>query len=329
MFEKLLVPLDGSALAEQAIPTASAIARITHASIELVMVEEPSPFGGDEIVPWRSIAATPDAEYLKTIAAELRSGASLPITVATLRGRAAEVIAARANEIGAGLIVMTSHGRTGLSRAWLGSVADAVVRTSAIPVLMLRPVDVPRRSYAARFGFKRVIVPLDGSTLSADILGTVAELAAPTAARVALLRVVPPVPPTSAFAPVANMANLPFVPDDLATRRLVDEAKRDLEEVAGRLRERTLLDVTTEVAVSAHVADAIVDFARDHSGDLIAMSTHGRGASRWLVGSVADKVLRASGLPVLLRRPAGVVREERALLSDASLADQLPALSGL
>jgi nucleotide-binding universal stress UspA family protein len=84
--------------------------------------------------------------------------------------------------------------------------------------------------------------------------------------------------------------------------------------------------VSFSALVDEHSAgEAIAEFARSHNIDCIAMTTHGRGASRLLLGSVADKVLRGSGVPVLLRRPVGIVED---YLSATDVADQLPALSG-
>src|SRR5215467_15633166 len=141
MFRKIMVPLDRSALAEQALGQAAAIARTSNAGVDLVLVREPRP------LPEYQIGAADDKDlhgyerYMQAVVAKLHSGASVEVTHAVVQGAPAEMIRTRAHEVGADLIVMTSHGRTGLSRAWLGSVADAVVRRSTIPVLMLRPND--------------------------------------------------------------------------------------------------------------------------------------------------------------------------------------------
>jgi nucleotide-binding universal stress UspA family protein len=107
---------------------------------------------------------------------------------------------------------------------------------------------------------------------------------------------------------------------------VVQHVIQDLEEVARGLRERGGVKVDAHVIVGGRVAEDIIDFARGHDIDVIAMSTRGRGASRILLGSVADKLLRASGLPILLQRPVGVGDDE-SLLSAADVAEQLPALS--
>ena len=242
-----------------------------------------------------------------------------------LNGEPADHIRLRALDVDADLIVMTTHGRTGISRFWLGSVADAVVRHSPVPVLLLRPAKSARGRTAARHPFKRILVTLDGSALAADALGPAIDLAQATGATLVLLRVVLPAPLMTAYDPATPFAYQPMIVDEAATAGLAADAKRDVEALASRLHDETGLDVSADVVVDARVAEAIVHFAATHDVDVIAMTTHGRGATRWLLGSVADKVLRSSGLPVLLRRPSAVVAHDVAL-SDAEVAEQLSAV---
>lgn len=325
MFKKILVPLDRSALAEQAIGQAVLLARRAKAAIDLVTVHVPFPFAGFSEQPWDDKEAAAEAKYLEAIQAELRAGSDVPATYVVLNGEPAEHIRLRALDVGADLIVMTTHGRTGLSRLWLGSVADAVVRHSAVPVLMLRPVKSSRGRAAARHPFNRILVPLDGSALAADALGPATDLARATGATVVLLRVVLPVPLMSAYDPIVPFAYQPLIVDDDATAGSAAAARRDIETVAARLRDETGLDVSADAVVDSRVAEAIVRFAQSHQVDAVAMSTHGRGATRWLLGSVADKVLRSSNLPVLLRRPAAVSARELAL-TESEVAEQLAAV---
>lgn len=325
MFSKLLIPLDRSSLAEQALGPAAAIARASNALMDLVLVHQPLPFAGFEDAPWNAPLLADEQRYVESIAQELATGAAVGPTHTVLRGEPVESICQRARETDADLIVMTSHGRTGLSRAWLGSVADGVMRRSTIPVLMLRPTGEKRERLAGRQLFKRILVPLDGSALASEMLATAADLARCSNARLMLLRVVQPVPL------ITPTVDLPYayptpIQDDVATERLVDEAKRDLASAEQMLTHDGLSEIDAYVVVGAHVAQAIIDFAHGHSVDVIALSTHGRGASRLIVGSVADKVLRASGLPMLVRRP-GVMRRERGLLTPDAIEQQLPALS--
>jgi nucleotide-binding universal stress UspA family protein len=306
MFRKLLIPLDRSPLAEQAIGQAAAIARAAHAAIDVVLVHQPAAFAGFNDAPWNDEESKFEHRYVEAVAAELSSGAGVPVTHSVVGGEAVDMICKRAWDVDADLIVMTSHGRTGLSRAWLGSVASGVVRHSAIPVLMLRPVETKADRLAAHHLFAHVLVPLDGSVFAADILPSASTLAQCSGARVTLLRVVEPIPLALAVGVDMALTYPPLVQDDVETGRAVDEAKKLLEEDARRLSNNGSVAVDTEVIVGTGVARAIIEFVRGHSMDVIAMSTHGRGTSRLIMGSVADKVLRASELPMLLHRPIDV-----------------------
>jgi nucleotide-binding universal stress UspA family protein len=325
MFKKLLVPLDRSRLAEQAIGRAASLARAAGAAIDLVLVHEPFPFGGFKDMPWASDDWMHDEQYLESIAVELRAEAGVEVTHSVLQGAPAEMIALRANEVKADLIVMTSHGRTGLSRAWLGSVADALVRHASIPVLMLRAAEAVIDRSTAAPPFKHILVPHDGSALAADVLPTAIDLARANGARISLFRVVPPVPLATPLEVATPFATLPLR-NEAATDKLATRFTREIEDAATRLADREMIDVRANVVVNVHSAEAIVDFARAHDVDAIAMSTHGHGVSRWLLGSVADKVVRGAEVPVLLRRPTGA--REKHLITDQRIAEQLPALAG-
>jgi len=305
MFRQLLVPLDRSALAEQAVGLAAAIARSAHAQLDLMLVHEPLPFAGFADAPWNEDEWGSEQKYLQGILQEVLSGAKIPVSHKVMRGGVVEMICKRAIEVDADLIVMTSHGRTGASRAWLGSIADGVIRRSGAPVLLLHPVETKSPRSAARHLFKKVLVPLDGSAIAADALASAGALARCSNAKLVLLRVVKPVP-MILVDPGLPLMYPPPIPDDVVTDRLVDEAKEQLADVAARTAETTGVNVESHVVVESSAAHGIINFARGNEVDVIAMSVHGRGASRLLIGSVADKVLRGSGLPILLHRPIGV-----------------------
>jgi nucleotide-binding universal stress UspA family protein len=324
MFRKLLVPLDRSSLAEEAIGQAASIARESKATIDLVLALEPFAFGGFADLPWESDSSA-ERQYLASIAAELESGAHVRATCAVVRGAPGEMIGQRARDIGADLIVMTSHGRTGFSRTWLGSVADAVMRKSAIPVLMLRPEQGTANRRTTAKSVERILVPMDGSALAVGILPAAMNLARAARASIVLLRVVPVIPVMTAYEPTVPVTSMPIVPDRQATKQLADEANTELASVARRLHEDTGVAVDAEVVVAEQIAQAIVDQVAARDADVVAMSTHGRGASRWLFGSVADKVLRSSRVPVLLYRPVDA-RSPIATVNDADLAKQPPTI---
>lgn len=304
MLKRLLVPLDGSSLAEQAIGRAAAIARATGADVDLVRVHQPDAYDGYGDVPLDDKAWNEGHRYLEGVASDLELGASIHVTHAMLIGPPDEMIRRRVTDTQSDLIIMTSHGRTGFSRAWFGSVADGLVRRSDVPVLILRPIAGESRHGQPNPLFDHVLVPLDGSTTAAEILPVVTALARCGGARVTLLGVVQPMP-LPAYNPAASL--IPYsvlVQDDAAIAQLAQSAKKELTAHAARLASDGVGSVSAEVVVAGSVARAIIEFARAHDADLIAIATHGRGASRLFVGSVADKVLRASGLPVLLQRCA-------------------------
>lgn len=322
MFTKLLVPLDGSSLAEQALGPAASIARASHAALDLVMVHQPMAFADFVDAAWQANPSTGERAYIASTAKELATGSSISVSGTVVRGAASEMIRERAKELGADLIVMTSHGRTGLSRTWLGSVAHEILRGSPAPILMLRPTDSKK---PRRFGeklFKKILVALDGSPLAESILEPATELARAFDARLILLRVVEPVP---LVVPEVTLPTSYLPRDESATATVVEHATKELADIATRSMATGLVCVETHVIVAERVANAILEFARGVSPSVIAMSTHGRGASRLFLGSVADKVLRASAVPMLIRRPSSV-REEPALIDEASVAEQLHAV---
>jgi nucleotide-binding universal stress UspA family protein len=299
VFKRLLVPLDGSALAEQSLGQAAAIARATGASIDLVTVHQPVAQDGYGQAPHDDRSWRDERRYLETIASELAAGGSISVSHSMLSGDPEEMISRRAANIEADLIVITSHGRTGFSRTWFGSVADGLVRRGPAPVLILRPIAGDVRKAAAHHLFNHVLIPLDGSVLAAEILPTAIDLATCGGARITLLAVVQPIP-SSAHDPVNLLPYSVLLRDDSVTKSLAEDAIKDLRALSTRLTTDGVVDA--HVVVAENVAHSIVEFARSHDVDLVAISTHGRGTSRYFVGSVADKVLRASGLPILLRR---------------------------
>ncbi len=322
MFMKLLVPLDGSELAEAALGVAERMARASDAAVDLVLVHEPSL---GRSAQYDARCRADEETYLAMRAEKVR--ARVPATHAVMNGAAVDMICTRAYDVRADLIVMTSHGRTGFNRLWMGSVADGVIRRSSIPVLVLRGSDKAPAG-ATPPDVKRILVPLDGSDLAADILEPAADLARAFDARLALLHVVRPVPLVTTSAAYGDMPETFGAPvyDDAATRQLVEEARLDLATAAASLAQQGMAGTTIDAVVSSGVAQAIIAFARAQGIGAIAMSTHGRGVSRLVLGSVADKMLRGSQLPILLRRPVAV--RASLGLEGSAVEQQLPALSG-
>jgi nucleotide-binding universal stress UspA family protein len=288
MLNTLLVPLDGSAISEQALPGAARIARAAHARVEIVFVRQPVLFDDPGDAAWQSHMARRDQEYVDTMARKLAEQSSVEAEGVVRQGSPAVEICARATEISAGLIVMTTNGRTGVSTIWIGSVARAVLRRSATPVLLLRPIDRTARIPRER-RVESVLVTVDGSAMSEAIIEPACELALAFEAHVELLRIVEPVQ----------------APHDSSTRHL-DEAKAYLATIAKRFDEKGVKRVDPHVVVADHAATAILDFAQRAEPSAVAMATHGRGVSRFFLGSVSDKILHATHAPLLLCRPASL-----------------------
>lgn len=301
MFTKVLVPLDRSSLAEQAVGTAVAIAKASDADIGLVLAHQVGPNDRLPNSSWRGAKHQQESMYIRAMVLEIAKGSAVRVSGTVEPGTPADVIRRRANELGADLIVMTSHGRTGISRAWIGSVADSVVRDASVPVLLIRPTE-RKQSHGDKLPlFRRILVPLDGSVTSGTILTSAISLAHCANAVLILARIVVPVPLYDYDD--ASPASSSAVVDVQATRQLADIATADLCELAERLEDEGNTRVETEVVIADHPAVALLDLAKTKAADLIAMTTRGRGASRLLVGSVTDKVLRGSQLPLLLYHP--------------------------
>lgn len=306
MYRSILVPLDGSPFAEQSLPIATSIAKKSHATLTLVRVWDPSSYrDASELVPPAVNADAPErvaaTEYLDAVATRLRSTSESSVNVSVRAGRIAGAIEECATEIGADLIVMTTHGRTGVSRAWLGSVTDAVVRLLAIPVLLWRPVEAP--SPDAEVGlFRRIVIALDGSEAAEEILPHITAVGTLADAAYTLVRVVRPV--VTPVHPYAYTAPA-WQDDPAATEAAMSHARSYLGAIADRLkRAHPAAAVEIDVRLDQRVGSAIVDAVRDHSADLVALTTHARRGVRLLLGSVADKVLRGTEGAILVLHPA-------------------------
>lgn len=324
MFKKLLIPLDGSPLAEQALPTAAQIATAVNADVDLIAVHRQPGVVATQGTIDRSIQGWAEADrYLDRRASSLSAQTRGRVTHSVPAGEPVECICARAADIGADLIVLTSHGRTGFSRFWMGSVADGVVRRSSIPVLILRAVE-DVNAPAAPLQFRRILVPLDGSKLAEEALGPAVDLAMAEDAELLLLHIVHPVPLPTVNYEMAWVGPLPT--DEPATQLLVKEGRAYLASIGAKLGERGVKRVTEHVMVTGNTATAIIALAKARQADAIAMSTHGRGVSRLVIGSIADKVLRGCDVPLLIHRPATV--PAATLLEPEDVEEQLPALAG-
>jgi nucleotide-binding universal stress UspA family protein len=300
MFTRIVVPLDGSALAEHALPMAERLAQACDAKLRLVFVHQPVPISAlppdiaGTAAGYDRYARAMEENYLRDTATRIRDTIGLAVSTMLLDGPVARTLAAEVTEFAADLVVMTTHGRGAVSRFWMGSVADELVRTLPIPVLLMR-AETERDRVLPR----RVLVPLDGSPRSEAALDYAARIVKLSGGSVELLQVVPPVVPVvldgSPMTPAVMRPN----DEDLLTT----SAAEYLDSRAAWLRADGIT-VTVTVVTDSSPARAIVETADRDGVDLVAIATHGAGGiRRFVLGSVTDKVLRASPRPLLVFRP--------------------------
>jgi len=301
--QRIFIPLDGSRLPEQALAYGTTLARTTGASIELALVHVPFPFTqADDQVGTRTRAN--ESAYLDHVVGVMRGVVpGVEVLGAHLDEPVIPALRERAAAYGADLIIMTSHGRTGFRRAWLGSVADAMIRDTNTPVLLLRSGrDAPLLGTMA-VPLRRLLLPLDGSAIAEQAIGAAPLVAQDPAATLLLMQVVAPVPLPGGFETLPYPIPM-FPPDPAATDQLIHGATQYLLRLRDDVRARTgRVAEVAGVFVEVTAAHAILAAAERHSADAIVMTTHGRGASRLLWGSVVDKVVRGTTLPLLVVRP--------------------------
>lgn len=304
MFNQILIPLDGSPVAEHALDTAADLARRAGATLLLAHADTPENFIYVEGMPvvddaGKPLGGTHEREYLRRMADYAREKFNIPSETRLLEqtgSSSAEMLADCIADARIDAVVMTTHGRGGLERLWLGSVADALVRTTHVPILLLRP-DGPGSVLPT---IHRVLVPLDGSALSDKVLHHALPLAELLGVPMELMSVVP-----VSIGMTVSPYGAPSIAQDVTFERRMEEAQNYLDSTAKSLPPHAG-KVKTHVVVSGHVASSVIEAAQSTPGTLIAMTTHARrGLQKLFLGSVADKVLRASHAPVLLFRPAG------------------------
>lgn len=291
MPSRVIVPLDGSKFAEDALGVALSL--VGDGSLDLVTaVEGAPPFSVPE---YEALARDWAARYLEGLTEKLPP--SVVAQTHVLVGSPARELQAFIEASEADLVVMATHGRGPVTRAWLGSMADHLLRTSTAPLLLLHLDKEEEPSYQAEGGLGRILIPLDGSERAESAIeGTRALLG--DEVNITLMRVVQyPYHFVSPYLPDTIQGNQELF------RQATSHAKDYLTEMAWKVKDG-VSQVETEVTVSEHPGQAIVDFAESNEFDAIAMATHGRGGlGRLALGSVADKVIRATRIPVLTFRP--------------------------
>lgn len=282
----ILVPLDRSERAERALPVAERLAAAFNSTLLLAQVSEPvatlRDFPGPAIVPgvYRELSEIEDQltrEYLDRIGASVRDK-GLAVVTRGLHGQPAPILLDLEESEHVDLVVMASHGHGGIERFAFGSVADRILRHGTAPVLVVRPWGDERRYQS----LAHALLPLDGSTTAEAAFSMVQALAGDPVHHVTLLRVVDPDVPAG----------------ETEAARAYLQATR--ERLSAELGDRGC--AVDELVRYGGAAEQIVD-ASQEGYDLLIVSTHGRtGPRRWVLGSVADRVLQGARIPVLLVR---------------------------
>lgn len=293
LYEKIVVPLDGSPLAEEILPHLSRMITPNQTELHLVGVLE----------AWRYAMGTPDlamydvAAYLRTDLQnylvqqkQALQKQGYRVKVHCHDGDAALTIVDVAIALDADLIAMTTHGRSGVRRWTLGSVAERVLQQTSLPILLVR------HETSSTDSLKHLLVPLDGSPLAEAVLPHAVEIAQATDATILLLHVIQAIDPTNQrllFQTKAEAESL--------VHQWVVEGESYLEKVGYGLAAQ---GIRYETRVRVGDPDRVICATTIDAGiDLVVMSTHGRtGVRRWIYGSVANKVLRGLDSPLLLLR---------------------------
>lgn len=301
MYSKLLIPLDGSKTAERVLPFVDKLIGALHLPLELLAVVDISVATtrivadkGRYLEQMIAEAERTCGEYLSTMAARF-AGFDVKCTVE--RGKPADAIIDRAAAEPGTLIAMATHGRAGVHRWLMGSVAEKVLRGTNRPLFLVRshPDDQVRR----QLSFTRIIAPLDGSAIAASILPNAIDLAKGFDAELMLFRAYDL--PASAY--TGNEDHLPNY--DELKGQVKRGAQHYLDEQADIARDKGLKKVITVVAEGLG-ADEIIHCAAVYSGSIVVMCTHGRsGIQRWVLGSVTETVVRHIDGPVLVLHADG------------------------
>ena len=307
MYKRLLVSLDGSELAEKALPYAEELAAKLGAEVVIVNVRMPSedPDKPEQRAYISKIAAATEQNIKKSPA--LKKGEKIKVVSAIIGStspsvHAGEQIVDYAEKESINLIIIASHGRSGIRRWALGSTADKVASAAKCPVLLIRAgVNLPKTVHLANF-----LVTLDGSKPAEAVLEHIEWLAPRLKARVTLLNVVETLyhlyPSTEALGYFGGggMIKVPYTEEEMKPSVTIGEDY--IKNVNNKLASEGIA-TGYEVRVGA-AGEEIIAAEKETGVDMVVMSTYGHsGFGRWSHGSIADKVMHGGNTPLLLIRP--------------------------
>jgi len=293
MYSQILVPLDGSKTAENVLPYARLLTAKLKIPAQLIsVVAIPVSVNAEKVLYLDSLierAVATSREYLTRVA---KTFAGINVTTTVEEGNPEEVILAKAEADASTLIAMATHGRSGVSRWLLGSIAEKIVREAKNPVFLVRAKDTANTG--AQAILRSILVPLDASKMAESVLPTVIELATAMKLKVVLLE-------TFSLKQIIHSYQ-DYIPDFAELHRMsksgadcyLENKKQELK-TAG-------LEVLTIVS-EGEAAETIIELAQGSPDSLIVMCTHGRsGIRRWMLGSITEKVVRHTDDPVLAIR---------------------------
>jgi nucleotide-binding universal stress UspA family protein len=297
MFDPILVPLDGSLLAECALPHAIAIARAFDAKAILLRLLDKNQAGEKaqlfDLVNWQINKAGAKQYLEKTGARFIGSGLRIQTTV--LEGLVAESITEFAQSQGVKLIILSSHGRSGLSQWGISSVTQKIIFSAPTSVLIIRAYQ-PVSSELIEQQYKRIMVPLDGSKRAENVLPMVTLLARSYQSRIHIVHVVK----TPEMARQMPLAHEDVELSERIVSRNREEAIRYLDQV--RLHSPLAgIDIQTHLLTSDNAAAALHELADKEGIDLVVLSAHGySGYNQWPYGSMVNNFVLYSKVPLLI-----------------------------
>jgi nucleotide-binding universal stress UspA family protein len=297
MYKRILVPLDGSAFAEHALPAAIAIARLTNAALHIVRVHEPvsatyASRGRSDEVERRH-----ELEYLHAVAARAIAAGTSAVVTTLVEGWPSSAIEREIARTGVDLVVITDRGRTGLATRCLGTVPDNLVRQAHVPVLIMRASE---RAVDFEHGvlFRNILIAIEDADADVGVAEAAAMLGSVAGARYTLFEAVrPAIAPVRAYAYAAAATKL----DAGTTRARVSSTRDELAAIASRMRDRTRPNgIDIEIGIDTHPASSLLDAMADGRVDLVAMSNRACVPSRMTTRSAVEQVACSSALPMLI-----------------------------
>ncbi len=301
--ERILVPLDGSELAERAVAPALALAARHGAAVHLASIVAdlpPVPLAApdaDLVAQWFGGEERRAREYLDELKARLALPSGVVVTLHVHVGAVTRTLLELADSLEVDLLMLTTHGRGAWERAWLGSVADQLLRHSTRPLFVLKASGESPTAFEDESYPKHVLVPLDGSEGAEGVFEPLLPMLPRVGGRVTLMYVQHQPPPIPS----------PYLPHTVSEDALFERQREQMDayltDIATRIERDWSGEIESRVLTGGHPARNLIEFAKAQSVDLIALTTWGRGqVVRLILGSVADKLIRGTDVPILTVR---------------------------